>query len=256
MTKQGERTKAAKRSIQRRLPNSVTDLPTGVQKSYFMLSEAERAVLNTALEKYRPGQSEPIFVGGNKVFKPALRLMTLYRLAIEEIKDSQAITSYTRWVDAVQVRGAENQEVYLMLSPRFQHIWVESKKRLLEYMAKKPAAIGLRSQYALRLYGWAKNYVSAGTKRISLEQLRKVLGLESVKDADGDIIRRAPLPVWANLRQRALDTAISGINAKTDLHIQLESLERSAHRRVTAVTFAIKAQAVPNGDSSPAKKRK
>jgi plasmid replication initiation protein len=121
-------------------------------------------------------------VGGHKVFKPALRLITLYRLAIEEIKDSQAITSYARWVDAVQVRGAENQEVCLMLSPRFEHIWIESKKRQLEYMVKKPAAIGLRSQYALRLYGWAKNYVSAGTKRISLEQLRKILGLASVKD--------------------------------------------------------------------------
>jgi hypothetical protein len=32
-------------------------LPTSVQKSYFMLSDAERKVLNTALEKYRPGQS-------------------------------------------------------------------------------------------------------------------------------------------------------------------------------------------------------
>ena len=116
MTKKGERTKTAKRSFRRRLPNSVTDLPTGVQKSYFMLSEAERAVLNTALEKYRPGQSEPIFVGGNKVFKPALRLMTLYRLAIDEIKDSQAITSYTRWVDAVQVRGAEKQPLHCLLA--------------------------------------------------------------------------------------------------------------------------------------------
>jgi len=110
---------------------------------------------------------------------------------------------------------------------------------------------------ARTLNGWAKNYVSAGTKRISLEQLRKVLGLDSVRDADGNIIRRAPLPVWANLRQRALDTAISGINAKTDLHIQLESLERSAHRRVTAVTFAIKAQAAAaNADASLAQKRK
>ncbi len=33
--------------------------------------------------------------------------MTSYRLVIEEIKDDQAVTSYTRWVDAVQVRGAE-----------------------------------------------------------------------------------------------------------------------------------------------------
>jgi plasmid replication initiation protein len=256
MTKKGERTKAAKRSIRRRSPNSVTDLPTGVQKSYFMLTEGERAVLNTALEKYRPGQSEPIFVGGHKVLERALRLMKLYRLAIDEIQDGQAITRYTRWIDAVEVRGAEEQEIYLSFSPRFEHIWLQSKRRLLEYVAQKPANIGLRSQYALRLYDWAKKHASAGTKRISLEQLRKVLGLESTSDADGNIIRRAPLPVWANLRQRALDTAISGINAKTDLHIQVESLERSAHRRVTAVTFAIKAQAAAKGDSSPAKSRR
>ena len=127
--------------------------------------------------------------------------MTDYRLMIENIKDAEVITSDTRWVEAVQVRGAENQEVYLTFSPRFEHIWLESKKRLLEYVAQKPANIGLRSQFALRLYSWAKKYVTVGTKRISLEQLRKVLGLESVRDAAGNIIRKAPLPVWANLHQ-------------------------------------------------------
>jgi hypothetical protein len=35
-----------------------------------------------------------------------------------------------------------------------------------------------------------------------------MLGLESVKDAAGNIIQEAPLGVWANLRQRALDTAM------------------------------------------------
>jgi Initiator Replication protein len=80
---------------------------------------------------------------------------------------------------------------------------------------------------------WAKKHVAVGTKRISLAQLRKVLGLESVKDAAGNIIQEAPLPVWANLRQRALNVAIAEINAKTGLTIALESLERSNHRRVT-----------------------
>jgi hypothetical protein len=86
------------------------DTGTGIDDSYklpfkftFMLSDAERDVLNSALEKYRPSQSEPILVGGKNLLKPALRLMTDYRLVIDEIKDSQAITSYTRWVDAVQV---------------------------------------------------------------------------------------------------------------------------------------------------------
>jgi plasmid replication initiation protein len=149
----------------------------------------------------------------------------------------------------VQVRGAENQKVYLTFSPRYERIWLESKKRLLEYVAQKPANIGLRSQYALRLYSWAQKYLTVGTKRISLEQLRKVLGLESVRDTNGNIIQEAPLGNWANFRQRALDTAIAEINKKTDLNIALESLERSLHRRVTALTFAIKTQAVPNDDS-------
>ena len=126
-----------------------------------------------------------------------------------------------------------------------ERIWLESKKRL-KYADQKSANIGLRSTYALRLYSWAKKYVSVGTKSISLEQLRKVLGQESVKDADGNIIQEAPLPIWGNLRQRALD--MSQINRKTDLNIVLDSLGRSKHRRVVSVTFAIKEKAVPKGD--------
>ena len=71
----------------------------------------------------------------------------------------------------------------------------------------------------------------------------------------GNIIQEAPLPVWANLRQRALDAAIAEINKKTDLNIALESLERSRYRWVTTLIFAIKAQAVPNGDSKRKKCR-
>ena len=76
------RMETTKGSIQRRLPNNVIRkglgefLPTSVQKSYFMLSDAERNVLNCALEKYRPNQSEPISVGGSNLLKPALRLMS------------------------------------------------------------------------------------------------------------------------------------------------------------------------------------
>ena len=102
-----------------RLPKSVIRkglaeaLPTSVQKSYFMLSDAERDVLNAALEKYLPGQSGPILVGDAKALKPALRLMSWYRLVIEDITEATVTTSYTRWVDAVQVRGTEDKEVYV-----------------------------------------------------------------------------------------------------------------------------------------------
>jgi plasmid replication initiation protein len=148
----------------------------------------------------------------------------------------------------VQVREGAKQEVYLTFSPRFERVWLESKKRLPEYVAQNPANIGLRSQYALRLYSWAKKHVAAGGKKISLEELRKVLGLEPVKSTDGNVVQQAPLSLWANFRQRALDVAIAEINKKTDLRIELASMERSKHRRVTTLTFAIEAQAVPGGD--------
>ena len=46
-------------------------LSTSVQKSYFMLSRPTRAVLDTALQKYRAGRNEPVLVGGMKLLKPA-----------------------------------------------------------------------------------------------------------------------------------------------------------------------------------------
>jgi hypothetical protein len=66
--------------------------------------------------------------------------------------------------------------------------------------------------------------------------------------AHPEVIQEAPLQLWANFRQRALDIAILEINKKTDINIEAESLERSKHRRVISVTFSIQEQAVADGD--------
>jgi hypothetical protein len=155
------------------------------------------------------------------LLKPALRLMSDYRLVIQEVGGPAVHTSYTRWIESVQLKEGENQEVYVTFSPRFEPIWLESKKRLPDYMEQKPGNAALRIQYALRLYGWAKKYVEDGAKTISLEELRRVFGLESVKDADGNIIKEAPLPVWANFQQRGLGVALAEVNSKTDLKIKV-----------------------------------
>jgi hypothetical protein len=88
-------------------------------------------------------------IGDEKLLKTALKLMSFYRLRIDEIKEDAVVTSYTRWLESVQVRGTENQEIYVTFSQRFERIWLESKKRLPEYVAKEPANIGLRSQYSM-----------------------------------------------------------------------------------------------------------
>jgi plasmid replication initiation protein len=216
-----------------------------------MLSRPVRAVLDTALQKYRAGRNERVLVGGINLLKPTLRLMTDYRLVIQEVEGPEVLTSYTRWIESVQLKEGENQEVYVTFSPRFERIWLESRKRLPDYMEQKPANTGLRSQYALRLYSWAKKYVGEGTKSISLEELRRVFGLESIKDAEGNVIHEAPMPVWANFQQRALGVATAEVNAKTDLKIKVVSIERSKHRRVVALTFAIKTQAMSKQRPNP-----
>jgi plasmid replication initiation protein len=68
-----------------------------------------------------------------------------------------------------------------------------------------------------------------------------VLGAEAVTDGAGKVLKEAPLSLWANFRQRALDVAIAEINKTTDLNLEIESLKKSGHR-IDALTFAIKTQ--------------
>ncbi|MBV8967874.1 MAG: hypothetical protein JO331_02300 [Verrucomicrobia bacterium] len=70
-------------------------VPTSVQKSYFILTDQEREVLNTALRSYRPGQTEPILAGKKKDLEAALNLLTHYRIAMEDIVGGQIIRRYT-----------------------------------------------------------------------------------------------------------------------------------------------------------------
>jgi hypothetical protein len=166
---------------------------------------------------------------------------------LPQVTGGEVFTNHTRWLECVQVKKGAEQEVYVTFSPRFERIWLESKKRLPDYMEQKPGNAALRSQYAPGLYGWAKKYAEDGAKTISLEELRRVFGLESVKDAEGNVIKKAPLLVLANFQQRALGVALGEVNAKTDLKIKLASTERSKYRRVVSLNSTIKTQPIRKG---------
>src|SRR6201999_1115622 len=97
-----------------------------------MLSRSTRAVLDTALQKYRPGRTDLIPIGGIAQLKPALRLMMTYRLVIQDTNGSAGLTTYTRWLESVEVKEGANTEVYVAFNPRFERIWLEAKKRLPE----------------------------------------------------------------------------------------------------------------------------
>jgi plasmid replication initiation protein len=171
--------------------------------------------------------------------------MNVFRLRIDEIIEDAVVTSYTRWLESVQVIGTENPEVHVTFSPQFERIWVESKKNFPAFVAKEPANIGLRSQYSIRLYPWPKSsqwsVLSASPWRIC----ENYLGWNRSKMQKEILSKKRLCRSGRTSAQRGLDVAIREINAKTDLRIKLESIERSKHRRVVALDFAIKIQAIP-----------
>jgi hypothetical protein len=57
-----------------------------------MFSPSARAVLDNALGKYRKGRTDLISVGGITQLKPALRLMTYYRVMIHEVTGERSLS--------------------------------------------------------------------------------------------------------------------------------------------------------------------
>jgi hypothetical protein len=84
-----------------------------VSRKAILCFPAPPAVLDAALREYRPGRSEPILVGGIAQLKPALRLTMSYRLVIREVEGAEVLTSYTRWLESVQLKEGKNQPVAL-----------------------------------------------------------------------------------------------------------------------------------------------
>jgi plasmid replication initiation protein len=102
------------------------------------------------------------------------------------------------------------------------------------------AAVKLASQYSIRLYEWAWKWRHVNLKRISIPKLRKVLGVDEVRDAQGNIVSEKCLVHWPNLKQRAIDRALQEINEKTDLSIRLVAVGQAKYRRVLSLAFEIK----------------
>jgi len=90
------------------------------------------------------------------------------------------------------------------------------------------------------LYEWAWQYRKAGLIRVSMDELRDILGVNEERDERGGLIREAILQNWPNLKQRALTRAIKEISTKSDLEIKLATTYRGERHKVGALVFEIK----------------
>ena len=218
----------------------------GILESFSKLPEAERGIIRQLLEKCDPQQVNVIRLPvpfGPKKFKerrnfllPVYKLIRYHRLTFEGIADGALRSTYLPWIESsTHVKAGEEEELEIRLNGNYEKVWRMLKQRLDE------AGVRLKSQYSSRLYRWAKQYVAVGYKRVSLATLRKLLGLEDIKDNSGRVVQHAPLELWANLKQRALNVALKEINRESDIEVKLEFTGRGAYRKVESLGFRITA---------------
>jgi plasmid replication initiation protein len=164
----------------------------------------------------------------------AMKLLTYHRLVLHN-GDRQNSVLYARWLSSITIVG---KKMTLHIDPGL----VPHLERLKDHQKEdsERASVKLASQYSIRLYEWAWKWRNIGLKRISIPQLRKVLGVDEVRDPQGNIISEKCLVHWPNLKQRAIDRALHEINEKTDLGIRLVAVGQAKYRRVLSLAFEIK----------------
>jgi plasmid replication initiation protein len=199
------------------------------------------------LEKFGPQQVGvirlPVPFGPKKIKErhnfllPVYKLIRYHRLTFTSITDRALRWTYLPWIESItHVKAGEEKELELRLNSNYEKVW-----RLLKQRLDEPG-VRLKSQYSSRLYQWAKQYVVVGYKRVSLATLRKILWLEAIKDNSGRVVQEAPLEVWANVKQRALDHALKEINKQSDIELELEFVGRGKYRKVLSLGFRVTAR--------------
>jgi hypothetical protein len=219
----------------------------GILESFAKLPRTERELIRRLLEKFDTQGAGiitfPIPFGREQVKErrqfllPIYRLIRYHRLNFESVVDGAVRLTYLPWIESITtIRAGKREELELRLNGNYQKIW----RTLKESLGK--TGVRLKSQYSSRLYQWAKQNVEVGFRRVSLATLRKILGLEDIRDESGKLVQEAPLEAWANVKQRALDHALREINLHSDIELEVEFTGRGSYRKVNSLGFRITAK--------------
>ena len=202
-------------------------------EAFYKLTPDEREIVMDIVDRLKPGVSAYDFDDFD-LQPAAMKLLTYHRLVLHN-GDKQNSVLYARWLSSITM---VEKRMILHLDPGV----VPHLERLKNHQKEdaERASVKLASQYSIRLYEWAWKWRHIVLKRISIPQIRKVLGVDEVTDAQGNVISEKCLVHWPNLKQRAIDRALHEINEKTDLSIRLVAVGQAKYRRVLSLAFEIK----------------
>jgi len=202
-------------------------------EAYYKLTKNERSIVMSIVDRLKPGVTAFEFDDFD-LQSAALKLLTYHRLVLHN-GDKQNSVLYARWLSAITM---VEKKMILHIDPGL-HRHLERLKDHQREDAER-SSVKLASQYSIRLYEWAWKWRNVGLKRISIPKIRTVLGVDEVRDAQGNIVSEKCLVHWPNLKQRAIDRALHEINEKTDLGIRLVAVGQAKYRRVLSLAFEIK----------------
>lgn len=153
-----------------------------------------------------------------------------------EPNDPKPKTLITSWFADALIDSEGDGTFGVTISPYLRPYLLKVKREFFRY--RLAFALHLRSAYAIRLYQWAKRWQFAGKRRISVEELRVVLGTLELGNR-GKVVK-VLLEQYKHLKSRAIKPAIAEINRQTDIEISFLEHKVKGSKTVEALTFRIR----------------
>lgn len=167
-----------------------------------------------------------------KMIDDLMRAIVAIRLSDEEIL-------HTHWIQN-QVIKIGGGCVDVTFDPELKPFLLHLKERFTTYRLEN--IIRLKSVYSIRIYELLKQYQGLGSRRITIEDLRKMLGIEPKE-----------YPLYGNFKAKVLSVAYQEINEKTDIRFSFKEIKQG--RKVYELEFTIENKPEePKPDNAPRRK--
>jgi plasmid replication initiation protein len=149
--------------------------------------------------------------------------------------DTNPTELITSWFADVVIQANGDGYIGVSISERLKPYLLQVKREFFRY--RLAYVLHLRSGYAIRLYQWAKRWQYAGKRRISIDELRVVMG--TVELTPKGNISKTLLALYKDFKKRALLPAVTEINQKTDIFVSFIENKVKGAKAVESLTFTI-----------------
>jgi plasmid replication initiation protein len=165
----------------------------------------------------------------------AIREKTLVVENVLEPGMKKPVRRHGSWFEYVD-EAVGDGHITIKLSSWLRPLLIHVRREFFQY--RLGYALGLKSEYAIRLYQWLKRWQFVRRKTASIQQLRLELGATEV-DRDGNIIREN-LAAYKHFKNKAILPGVKEINAKTDLSVSFTEEKALGSKAVAGIIFFIK----------------